>query len=233
MRAFLISLLKKNPYLLNSVAFIYNLLHNRHFLLYALKKNVSCNGVFLKGCKIEVSDKTSSIIIDPMVVLSNCCITSRGKNNHLEILSGGTVLKNTSIHLLDDCSTIHIGRKVTTEGAWIMSTEGNHIDIGDDCMISDQVAINNGDFHPIYDDKMPDVPINLGQSVYIGAHVWICSNTRILKGAVIPQGSVIGNSSLVNKNLDSDKTIYAGVPAKAIKHNVYWKREHALLINQK
>ena len=63
------------------------------------------------------------------------------------------------------------------------------------------------------------LPITVGNNVWIGAH------TTILKGAEISAGSVVAIKSLVSKKFEEKNIILAGVPARVVKKNVYWKRE--------
>lgn len=65
---------------------------------------------------------------------------------------------------------------------------------------------------------------NSARSVTIGDHVWLGINTKVMKGSQIKSGVVVGSGSIATGCLDAD-FIYAGIPTKKIKDNVYWERE--------
>ncbi|MFD2573291.1 acyltransferase [Spirosoma soli] len=53
--------------------------------------------------------------------------------------------------------------------------------------------------------------------IYIGDYTFVGTNVVVLGGAVLPAHSVLGAKSLLNRACIDDWTLYAGVPAKAIK----------------
>ena len=79
------------------------------------------------------------------------------------------------------------------------------------------------DFHPITDAD--GKVINLPEEIVIGDHVWIGCRSLILKGSHIPDSSVIAAGTIVTGKLPSGNTIYAGVPARAVRSGVQWKLE--------
>lgn len=91
----------------------------------------------------------------------------------------------------------------------------NHIEIGDDCGIGDNVTIVDSDHHSI-DGAQISAPI------IIGNHVWIGSNSMVLKGVTIGDGAVIAAESVVTKDVPAH-CLVGGVPAKILKDNIHWK----------
>ena len=94
------------------------------------------------------------------------------------------------------------------------------ISFGDDCLISWECLIMDGDFHKIYSHEETK-PINQDQGITIGNHVWIGSRCTVLKGAAIPDYSVLASCSLVTKALALENCIYAS--NKIIKENIRWE----------
>lgn len=135
-----------------------------------------------------------------------------------------TKVVNTVFYMEDDGSSITIGRDFTMEGGNISSTEGKSIIIGDDCMFSNDVEIQNDDSHPIL-DKETGKRTNNAALVTIGDHVWITAHVRILKGAIIPDRSIMGNSSVVSAKFKESNSVYAGIPARLVKSNIMWERD--------
>ena len=137
---------------------------------------------------------------------------------------GKTIIANTDFHLADDNSRIVIGNDFTMESGHIAATEGATINIGNDCMFSNDVEIRNGDSHSIL-DASSGKRINHAQNVNIGNHVWLGAHSRILKGSIIPDNCIIGNSALVSGKLSEENTAYGGIPAKSLKSNINWSRQ--------
>lgn len=98
---------------------------------------------------------------------------------------------------------------------------GKKITIGDDCVISHNVAILDSDFHVLVKNG-EDQPRH-GTGVEIGNHVWIGTNVTILKNVHIGDGAVIAAGSLVTKDVPPHALV-AGSPAVVIDENVEWKK---------
>tara|TARA_E500000178_G_C16989461_1_gene740064 strand:+ start:356 stop:919 length:564 start_codon:yes stop_codon:yes gene_type:complete len=99
--------------------------------------------------------------------------------------------------------------------------------IGDYCMISNNVTIQDHNSHPIKKkdrrkqlidlQKFPtDVYDSDIEKIIIGNDVWICRDTMIFKGVKIGDGSIIAAKAVVTKNVPSN-CIVAGNPAKIVK----------------
>ena len=54
------------------------------------------------------------------------------------------------------------------------------------------------------------------RAIYVGSGTWIGTNVVILAGVTIGKGCIIAAGTLVNKDCE-DNTLYAGVPARAIR----------------
>ncbi len=96
------------------------------------------------------------------------------------------------------------------------------IEIGDDCMFSNNIIVRTSDSHPIYNEE--EIRVNSPKSVKLGNHVWIAPQTTILKGVTIEENVIIGSKSLVTKDIEAN-CLCAGVPAKVIKKQIKWTRE--------
>ena len=96
------------------------------------------------------------------------------------------------------------------------------IQIGDGCMLANNIIIRTSDSHPIY-----DIPtgkrINLSKSITLNDNVWIAAKVTILKGVTIGAGSVIGLSSVVTHDIPNN-SLAVGIPARIVKNNISWNK---------
>lgn len=172
---------------------------------------------FIKS-KVSVTGKLNQISIQNST-LSDSTITITGENNSI-VIEDEVLLLSANIIIRGRNCSVFIGKN-TSFGGVRMVHVGNdcNISIGANCLFSDNVEIWASDTHPIYNNAKGI--INKESSVTIGEKVWVGSHVSILKGVEIGHGSVIGMGSVVTKSVKS-KCIYAGNPAKLIKHDVSW-----------
>lgn len=112
-------------------------------------------------------------------------------------------------------SRISIGDNVSINNNFVLVSEGDGIEIGENTIIGTNVEItdtNSHDLDPV--NRILGAPKTC--RVKIGKNVFIGGNVKILKGVVIGDNTVIGNSSVVTKSLP-ENTIAAGNPAKVIR----------------
>lgn len=98
---------------------------------------------------------------------------------------------------------------------------GGHSVIGDNNMHSWNNLYMDTDSHPILDET--GTQINENKGFVIGDKVWMGAKCTVLKGAAIASGCVIATGSLINKRLETPKTVYAG--NRMLKENITWKSE--------
>ena len=106
-------------------------------------------------------------------------------------------------------------------GLW---EEGSRLIIGDEVMSARDSRMYVSDFHVIVDRETMK-PINQGKHITIGNHVWIGERAMILKNNRIADDVIVAAGSIVTRDLDESHAIYAGNPAKAVKHNTTWFEE--------
>lgn len=221
MKKYLVNKIKKYKNILYLFSAIYSF---PFFFCQKGKKGnqIDYSGAFLKTSSIQIYGRNNKIIINPENRLKNCKLFIKG--NNCEIIVGKhSILNHLELWIEDDSGKINIGCHTTIEGGHIAATEGTKIMIGEDCMFSHRIEIRNGDSHSIFDIKSSK-RINNAKDVKIGNHVWLGADTKILKGSIIDDGSVIATGAIVTSHVESN-SIYAGVPAKKVKENIYWERE--------
>ena len=91
----------------------------------------------------------------------------------------------------------------------------NHIEIGENVIISENVIIRDSDNHQITGGNSMFAP------VIIKDNAWIGMSAIILKGVTVGEGAIVAAGSVVTKDVPPH-TIVAGVPARVIKKDVYY-----------
>lgn len=93
----------------------------------------------------------------------------------------------------------------------------DHIKIGNNVVISEQVLIRDSDDHQILNHTK-----NITAPIQIGNHVWIGMRATILKGVTIGDGAVIAAGSVVKSDVPANSLV-GGEPAKIIKGQISWQ----------
>jgi Acetyltransferase (isoleucine patch superfamily) len=94
----------------------------------------------------------------------------------------------------------------------------NQLTIGNNCLISWNVNILDGDGHNLmYENKK-----NYAKAIIIEDNVWIGNNVTVLKGVHIGAGSIIGAGSVVTSSIPN-RCLAVGNPARIIKTDVSWE----------
>lgn len=203
-----------------------NLENSNNLKLLGMRNNID-NKSDLFHWNIDVIGNDNKIFIDEGTCLTSCFVKVRGNNNFLFIAKDCRIGGYFTIE--GDGGIIKIDKETTIEQATFSATESKSIEIGSDCMFSNNITIQTSDSHSIIDNKT-NLRINHSGNVIIQNHVWIAPSVNILKGVTIGTGSVIGIGSVVTKNVPQN-CVFAGNPAKIVKSDISWKRELLKEIN--
>lgn len=182
-----------------------------------------CNSNLL-WCKIYNYATNNKINIGELTRLNNCKFILKGDNNIIRIGSNCNI-NGLNILMQGDNNEIIIGNKVFINGSKyqpviINACEGKSIQIGNDCIFSNNIEIHTTDYHTICDYNMNR--INLARDIVIGNHCWIGLQTTILKGSVLPDNTIVGAGSILTGTYSETNTIIVGSPTRIIKKNIYW-----------
>ena len=155
-------------------------------------------------------------------MLNDTIFKIRGNNNEIVIEDNCILGSKCSYWIEGNGSVIHIGEKTTfTQIVHFCAQEDNiSINVGNDCMFSNNIIVRTSDSHPIYNSD--NERINLAKNVVIGNHVWIAPN--VMKGVNIGDGAIIGSDTIVTKSIPQN-VLAVGHPAKVVKENIRWTRE--------
>ncbi len=175
------------------------------------------------GVQIEGSVKPAMILFG--IGGSPDLIYYESKKNYLGIRSGAKIVFKGSAQFATHTSVLAAGNELvfgdkfsSNNGCKFSCVEG--ISFGGDCLLGGNVVVRDSDGHTINEGNV--VHPNTGK-VKIGSHVWIANNVKVLKGITIADGAVIGYGSLVVKDALEENSIYAGHPAKLVKHGIEWE----------
>lgn len=124
---------------------------------------------------------------------------------------------NNSIIFGDNCIINASNEQPTI----INAVGGTQIRIGSGCLLSNNIEIHTSDYHKIISANNSE-RINPDKDIIIGDKVWIGLGATILKGTYIADNSIIGAKSLCSGTYSEKNTILAGIPAKAIKNDIFW-----------
>ncbi len=149
----------------------------------------------------------------------NLNVTLVGTGNTLVIEEGCVVFG--AIHLANGAS-VHIGKQVKCSGALaLMCHEGSSVEIGSNCLFSQNVQFRPSDAHSVF-DLQTNKRINPPKPIKVGSGVWIGQEVLFLKGAEVADGCVVGARSMINKVFKEGSCIIAGSPAKIIRRQIKW-----------
>lgn len=157
------------------------------------------------------------LIVKPWMGRGGTLFIKASKGSTFNLLSD--LYCGPNIHLyINEYATLDIAgsdERISTITADSKVLVHKNIKIGLGTIIAWDCCITDSDWHHLNG--------KLGvKNIVIGEHVWIASRVSVLKGVVIPNGSIIASNSVVNKSINSEHCLSAGVPATIIKNSMEW-----------
>jgi putative colanic acid biosynthesis acetyltransferase WcaF len=95
------------------------------------------------------------------------------------------------------------------------------VSMGSHAIVSQQAYIC-GATHDYNDPAFPLISFPMS----LGAYCWVCARASVCPGVNVGEGAVLGLGSVATRDL-APWTVYAGVPAQAIKQRVEWEQNSA------
>lgn len=179
--------------------------------------------VLLNHTRVIDKGNGNTIVVGRKSVIKHSTIRFLGSNNQV-IIGDNCHINNLSVWIEDDSNIVRIGKQTRIHGATNLSCiEGCKIDIGEDCMFSNNINFRTGDSHSVVD--LSGTRINSSKDIRVGNHVWIGQGVYIGKGVQIFDNSIVGAYSVVTKQFARSHVAIGGNPARIIRENVDWERE--------
>lgn len=159
------------------------------------------------------------------VSISPKAIINTDPSSILEIGSGSLVGPYTVLDLLSDrlaeaptASILRIGQRTAINEFNSIRASGSEIVIGDNCLLSQFVAVIGSNHATALGQPIRDQPWDLAKSgVRIGNDVWIGTHAVILPGVHIGDGSVVAAGAVVASDVPP-YAVVAGVPAQVKRY---------------
>lgn len=192
------------------------------FSRYSIKKGClfKSNRSVIRKSKITIAGENCLLEIGESDVF-NSSINIFGANNSIFVQDGVriynsniTIKKARNSHIIIGQGT-HLGG-----GTIVCAGNENFIEIGEQCMIAEDVEIWNSDTHFI---TINGKELNNSKPVLIHNHVWLGKGVTVLKGVTIGDNAIVGMKSLVTHDIRPG-TVNAGTPTQELKDNADWHR---------
>ena len=202
-----------------------NLLNNRKNILLKGKSKIGIHhsaSLLLDNSKIIIHDGVLKIgidfgyfdggIYDPLK--DSCRIHL--KNSTLTIYGNVSLYPGVIINAFNANITIRNGT-IINGGSQLIAKK--NIEIGEHCLIAQDVIIRDNDGHKLF---ISDNPMDECREVHIKNHCWIGQRVNILKGVTLENNVIIAAGAIVSRSI-KEGSLAAGIPARVIKENVAWQ----------
>lgn len=214
--------LERHCHIQNFFAAFYCFLYGTQRRVKGSGNHIHIKGCFLKRCRIEVLGEGNWIEMGERCVLQKCHIYIRGNHNRIQI-GKECRCSGLEIWMEDDAGQVSMGHNTRITGKTHLAvTEGSKLQIGNRCLLANEITMRTGDSHSILDQD--GRRCNPAENIIIGDHVWIGQGAYILKGVSVGEDAVIGAGAVVTKSLP-EKTVAAGNPARVVKTSITWESE--------
>lgn len=173
------------------------------------------------NCVVDISE-TVYAAGDSNIVMGGC-------NGQIEIDEYCKFDYNAHLEIFSYARIVIHAKSTFTGNFTARATGGSVIEIGKDCMFSNDVEVYAGDGHSIFDIESHErlnkcYPHNEKNKILLGEHVWVGLKTIIL-ASKIGKNSIVGAGSVVKGELP-ESCIAVGNPAVVKKKGVTWSRNN-------
>lgn len=180
---------------------------------------------------IYIDGNDNALLVEGNVTLRHVKIFIKGNHNRIHIAKDCS-MTFTNMHIEQENNRVLVHEGTTMHGREYKAVqfeldEGTTIEIGEDCMISNDVIFRTTDSHSIVDEA--GHRLNPGKNIHIGKHCWIGMRTVLMKGVELPDHVVVGAGTLCTKSFTQSGVVIAGQPARVVKKNITWDRKYIAL----
>ena len=172
---------------------------------------------------IDIEGNDNNVCIKSKKLTHTLNLTIRGDNNCVRIGEDVAITKELDIFIGGSNIHVEIGKGTTIGQAIIRFAEdGSRLEIGEDCMISDEVEVWGTDMHGIIDKKSYKVT-NRAKEIVIKNHCWLGAKSMIMKNVNLNEGCIVAAGAIVTADFPANVMI-GGTPARIIKKDIEWVR---------
>lgn len=187
--------------------------------------NVEISGENKQSFYIKGNNNT--IRIDSNCIIRDTSFFISGNKNNIHISEQCSSM-STEFHIEQNENAICVGKGTTMHGRGartihIALDEGTRVEIGEDCMFSNDIQIRTSDSHSIV--ELEGKRLNHARDIVIGKHCWIGLGCILTKGTKLCDYTVVGAGSVCTREIEHQNVIVAGNPAKVIKSRINWDRK--------
>lgn len=123
--------------------------------------------------------------------------------------------------------SIASGGRVNFGANFVLSAESQivcreSITFGEGCLISWDVLMLDGDFHPLIAEDGTESTMRA--PIVLGDRVWVGARSCILKGVALADDVVVAAGSIVARPELESHVLIAGNPARVVRSGVSWRR---------
>lgn len=206
-------------------------MRNNNQIILHKKNGKVCKVFYINGLDIKFKGKNSIVEIwEPVRFIKKfgskkSVIKIDGDNNYIQIKPTTHSIYSLKINGIKDNNKVLIGENLYQTGICKIEFTGLSnltFEIGDNCMLGQDVKFLLGDHHKIYSCLTKEQTNNPKNGIKLGNHVWIARDVKILKNVSIADNSVIATGSIVTKSFEQENILIGGVPAKILKENINW-----------
>jgi hypothetical protein len=176
---------------------------------------------------LDANGEDNFFVIDNARMVTGANMAMRfHRSNSVAFFAGptGGILNLSDIFMRSPAQWLYWGEGATAVGARI-SIEGERrgIVIGDDCMLSSDVAVSNHDMHTLFDIETEEIINAPPVDMVLEQHVWLGEGATLLGAERVGFGTVVAGGAFV-KGTTAPLTVVGGLPAKVLRTNVSWCR---------
>ena len=192
-------------------------------------KNIVVMDKITKHIIIDIEGNDNNVCIKSKKLTHTLNLTIRGDNNCVRIGEDVAITKELDIFIGGSNIYVEIGKGTTIGQAIIRFAEDDsRLEIGEDCMISDEVEVWGTDMHGIIDKKSYKVT-NRAKEIVIKNHCWLGAKSMIMKNVHLNEGCIVAAGAIVTADFPANVMI-GGTPARIIKKDIEWVRESPKLL---
>ncbi len=182
----------------------------------------SCGRGVVFGANVSLRHPHKIRLGDDVVVDDNCVLDAKGEGNRGITVGNRVFIGRNSILTCKD-GDLEIGDDVSI-GFNCTLFSGSKVRVGSSTLVAAYCFLVGGGHEfdgldiPVIEQDRPSKGIEMGDNVWLGAHVTVLDGVRVGSGAIVGAASVVGEDV-------PEGTIVAGAPARVIRQRAVARME--------